>query len=259
MLISCHSIQCGKNNETSQIMPKSTVIITGASRGIGFETSKYFVLHGGFNVFALSRNKPQLERLNAECADLNKTSKLIPVAFDFEYFLADPANSISKLLPEIKHIDILINNAGHLVNKPFDQTSLDDAQKMFRVNFLGPSLLIRELLPFMGGAGDTHIVNIGSMGGFQGSSRYPGLSYYSASKSALASLTESLSAEFKNRRIFFNCLALGAVQTEMLAKAFPGYNAPLAPREMAEFIGNFALTGYKYMNGKVIPVALSNP
>jgi len=114
-------------------------------------------------------------------------------------------------------------------------------------------------LPFMGRAGDTHIVNIGSMGGFQGSTKYPGLSWYSASKAALANLTESLGMEFSNKRIFINCLALGSVQTEMLEEAFPGFKAPINPEDISEFIGDFALHGYKFMNGKVIPVALSNP
>jgi len=111
----------------------------------------------------------------------------------------------------------------------------------------------------MGREEHTHIVNIGSMGGFQGSSRYPGLSWYNAGKAALANLTESLGAEFSGRGIFINCLALGAVQTEMLDQAFPGYNAPIKPSAMAGFIGDFALHGHKFMNGKILPVALSNP
>jgi NAD(P)-dependent dehydrogenase (short-subunit alcohol dehydrogenase family) len=111
----------------------------------------------------------------------------------------------------------------------------------------------------MGGKKPTHIVNIGSMGGFQVSTKYPGLSYYSASKAAIACLTECLSVEFKNAKIAVNCLALGAVQTEMLSEAFPGYQAPVQPGEVAQFIADFALHGHKYINGKIIPVALSNP
>jgi short-subunit dehydrogenase len=240
-------------------MPKTTVIITGASRGIGYETAKYFMRLDCFEVMALSRNKPGLEKLAAECAGLNKTSTLNPVVFDYDDFLADPSGVILQITKKLSHVHILINNAGYLVNKPFDQIGSEEIMKMFRVNFMGPSMLIRELLPFMGRAGDTHIVNIGSMGGFQGSSKYPGLTFYSASKAALANLTESLSAEFSNRGIFINCLAIGAVQTEMLDQAFPGYKAPLRPEEMAGFIGDFALHGHRFMNGKILPVALSNP
>ncbi|MBN1415397.1 MAG: SDR family oxidoreductase [Bacteroidales bacterium] len=240
-------------------MPISTVIITGASRGIGFEIAKCFARLDHFQVLALSRNKRQLGRLATECAGLNKTSKLIPVAFDFEKFLDRPSETISNLPVRFRHISILINNAGYLMNKPFDQINTEEAVQMLHTNFLGPSILIKTLLPFMGRAGDTHVVNIGSMGGFQGSSKYPGLSYYSASKAALASLTECLSMEYKGAGIFFNCLALGAVQTEMFAEAFPGYKAPVKPKEMAQFITDFAINGYKFMNGKIIPVALSNP
>ena len=240
-------------------MPKTTVIITGASRGIGFETAKYFVSLDHFHVYALSRNKPKLGLLANECAELNKTSKLIPVVFDFEDFLINPSGVIHSLPGKISHIDILINNAGFLVNKPFNEITMEEALQMLRINFLGPSMLIKELSAFMGKTGDTHIVNIGSMGGFQGSSKYPGLSYYSASKAALANLTECLSVEYKDSGIFINCLALGAVQTEMLAEAFPGYKAPLYPKEIAGFIGDFALNGHKFMNGKIVPVSLSNP
>jgi short-subunit dehydrogenase len=240
-------------------MPITTVIVTGASRGIGFATAKYFMRLDHFEVIALSRNRQGMKKLAAECDGLNKTSKLIPVIFDFDDFLNDPSGTIKPIAKNFRHLHILINNAGFLVNKPFDRIGPKEVMQMFRVNFLGPSMLIRELLPFMGRAGDTHIVNIGSMGGFQGSTKYPGLSWYSAGKAALANLTESLSAEFINNSIFINCLALGSVQTEMLAEAFPGHKAPVDPEEMAAFIGDFALHGHKFMNGKIIPVALSNP
>jgi len=105
----------------------------------------------------------------------------------------------------------------------------------------------------------SHIVNISSMGGFQGSAKYAGLSYYSASKAALACLTECLANEFKEYGISMNCLALGSVQTEMFEEAFPGYKAPVDVKQMAEFISGFALTGHKFFNGKILPVAVGNP
>ena len=97
------------------------------------------------------------------------------------------------------------------------------------------------------------------MGGFQGSAKYSGLSYYSASKAALACLTECLANEFTGFGISVNCLALGSVQTEMLNEAFPGYKAPVDAKQMAEYISGFALTGHKFFNGKILPVAIGNP
>ena len=137
---------------------------------------------------------------------------------------------------------------------------MEEAMQMFRINFLGPSMLIRELLPFMGRAGDTHIVNIGSMGGFQGSSKFPGLSYYSASKAALACLTECLSVEYQRFRYLLSiALRLVPFRPKCLPKPSRATKHLLKPKDMAEFIGDFALNGHKFMNGKIIPVALSNP
>ncbi|MBN1791888.1 MAG: SDR family oxidoreductase [Bacteroidales bacterium] len=235
------------------------VIITGASRGIGFATAKYFAGMKHCEIYALSRNKAGLGQLATECAGLNKSSQVHPMVFDLDEFLLNPDKTLKKLTREIKQIDILINNAGLLVNKPFLDTGLDEISRLFHVNCIAPAMLIRQLIPLMGRQGPTHVVNISSMGGFQGSQKFPGLSYYSASKAALACLTECLSEEFKDTRIAFNCLALGSVQTEMLEEAFPGYKAQLQPGEMAEFIGHFALTGHKHMRGKVIPVSIANP
>jgi NAD(P)-dependent dehydrogenase (short-subunit alcohol dehydrogenase family) len=104
----------------------------------------------------------------------------------------------------------------------------------------------------------SHILNISSMGGFQGSVKFPGLSYYSASKAALACLSECLALEFDELGIKVNCLALGSVQTEMLEEAFPGYKAPIDAKKIGEFIADFAINGNKFINGKIIPVALTN-
>ena len=57
----------------------------------------------------------------------------------------------------------------------------------------------------------------------------------------------------------FNCLALGAVQTEMLEEAFPGYQAPVYPEQMAEYIKHFTLNNHKVMRGRVVEVSLSTP
>ena len=97
------------------------------------------------------------------------------------------------------------------------------------------------------------------MGGIQGSAKFAGLSAYSSSKGAVITLTELLAEEFKESGPSFNALALGAVQTEMLEEAFPGFKAPVSALEMAEYIQKFALLGHKYYNGKVLQVSNSTP
>jgi NAD(P)-dependent dehydrogenase (short-subunit alcohol dehydrogenase family) len=159
----------------------------------------------------------------------------------------------------LSHIDVLVNNAGLLINKPFKDLTIEDWKLQFAVNLFGMTRLIKLLLPLMGGLKETHIVNLGSMGGFQGSKKFTGLSAYSASKAAVANLTECLAYEFSADNIRVNCLALGAVDTEMLKQAFPGYRAPVTSYEMAEFIKSFCKTGHKLFNGKVLPVSVIDP
>ena len=228
------------------------VIITGASRGIGYELCKAFAEKPDNKVFALARNGEKLSNLAAEI----NSDRFHMLAFDL-----NNRDYKKKLLPEIKaslgRVDILINNAGALLHKPFQEITDEDFDAVFGMNVKSPFRLIRDLLPLFNKP--AHIINISSMGGVQGSVKFPGLSLYSASKGALAILTECLALEFKDQQIYVNALAIGAVQTEMLAEAFPGYKAPLQPGQMAAFIKEFALTGHRYFNGKVLPVSLSTP
>jgi 3-oxoacyl-[acyl-carrier protein] reductase len=235
------------------------IIITGASRGIGYELVKNISSTGNHTIFAVSRNSEKLYLLANECKEKNAATTVIPVGCDLS-----KENEIQSLIALVKtytaHIDILINNAGALVNKPFLEISKSDIEYAYSVNVFSTFNLIQNVLPLMFASTIRgHIVNIGSVGGFQGSIKFAGLSAYSSSKAALASLTECLAEEFKEKNVAFNCLALGAVQTEMLNEAFPGYIAPLKANEMATFISQFAMSAHHYLNGKIIPVSMSNP
>ncbi|MFC2152086.1 SDR family NAD(P)-dependent oxidoreductase [Bacteroidota bacterium] len=235
------------------------IVITGASKGIGFELTKLFAKEENNTVVVIARSENLLKDLRNECSKQNTRNKLTTIVFDIE----DPDHVKNKLKNEIiRHInsiDILVNNAGYLINKPFTDIEIDEIKKTFNINLISQAVLIQELIPLLKESTMSHVVNISSMGGFQGSSKFPGLSFYSSSKAALASLTECLAEEFKNENIKFNCLALGAVNTEMLKKAFPDYTAPLNANEMASFIYDFATNGSKYFNGKILPVSLSTP
>lgn len=223
------------------------VIITGSSRGIGFELVNLFS-QNNYNVIALSRNVSSISKLN-----LNNVST-------FSTDLSD-SDSINKAVKFIKNkfssVDVLINNAGRLINKPFIETSFEDFKSVYSVNVFGLAELIRLMLPTF--SNTSHIINISSIGGIAGSSKFPGLSAYSSSKAALNVLTEMLYEEFKTSGPVINTLALGAVQTEMLEEAFPGYKAPLSSVEMANYIYDFSIKGHKYFNGKILPVSISNP
>ncbi len=234
------------------------ILITGASQGIGREIVKNLALKG-HHIFALSRNEKKLESLIQECRSLNKNSQVESIPFDLASLGSGEPDFIKIIKAKIPSLNILINNAGFLTPQSFLKTSYEVLAKTLEVNFTAPYLLIQHLLPLLKLSENAHIVNIGSMGGINGSAKFPGLSAYSASKGALAILTESLAEEFKDDKVFCNYLALGAVQTEMLEKAFPDYKASVNAKKMAEFISDFALNGQQYFNGKIIPVSLSTP
>lgn len=223
------------------------VLVTGTSRGIGFELSK-LLADAGHKVLALSRNEKPIKNLGHESIDT------------FSFDISEPAdrekleNYLSKNNIEVS---ALINNAGKLVNKPFMETTDAEFKSVYDVNVFGVAALTKLVLPFMPKNG--HVLTISSMGGVQGSAKFPGLSAYSSSKGAVITLTELLAEEFKETGPSFNVLALGAVQTEMLEEAFPGYTAPLSAREMAAYIMDFALNGQKLYNGKLLQVSSSTP
>jgi short-subunit dehydrogenase len=233
------------------------ILITGVSKGIGKALALSFSRHGNHKLFLVSRDKILLNDLKNQCIEINRDCFVFEYAFDL-----GNASGIEKLAEKIIRqagkIDILVNNAGTLVNKRFSDVSDAEIASMFAVNFFAPASLIKNLVPALAKAGNANVINIGSMGGFQGSLKYPGLSYYSASKAALAVITECLAEEYKNSGISFYCLALGAVQTEMFSDAFPGVKAPVEPKEMAEFIVNFSLKSHPGLNGKIIPVSLED-
>jgi short-subunit dehydrogenase len=235
------------------------ILITGAGRGIGFELVKQFAGTGQHKIIAVSRNSEKLNRLKIFCNREFPDSEVVPFPYDLENILK-PENIFFQELTLISdRIDILINNAGYLKKSDFETFDFYETQKMFNINFLAASELIRGLIPFLKKAGKSHVVNIGSMGGFQGSVKFPGLAYYSASKAALAVLTECLAEELKSFGIFVNMLALGAVQTEMLNEAFPGYIAQVNAEKSASFIADFAVNGNQFFNGKILPVSVSTP
>jgi len=230
------------------------IVITGASKGIGFEMVKHFLKQAPVTIVAVSRNTATLIKLKKDL----KTQNLVVVKGDITK--AGDRKKISIAIKGSKlTVDILINNAGHIINRPFESISEKELLSVYNTNVLAPFALIQTLVPLMNKKEKSHIVNISSMGGFQGSSKFAGLSAYSSSKAAVAGLSECLAEELKPKNIAVNCLAIGAVQTEMLGKAFPGYKAPLQPNEMAAFICDFAINGHRYFNGKILPVSSSTP
>ena len=227
-------------------MLSKNIIITGTSRGIGYEMALLFA-NAGHNVLAISRKTPQIliDHENITC---------LPIDISDENQLQQVNDFVSKTW---KKVDILIHNAGSLLHKNFTEITTQEFQNIYKVNVFAVAELTKICIPFM--EKGSHVVTISSMGGIQGSMKFAGLSAYSSSKGAVITLSELLAEEYKENGIAFNVLALGSVNTEMLQEAFPGYEAPLSAKEMADYIYDFALTGNKYYNGKVLQVSSTTP
>jgi NAD(P)-dependent dehydrogenase (short-subunit alcohol dehydrogenase family) len=234
------------------------ILITGASRGIGAELA--FQLAGeGHQLFLVARSEEKLREVAHRCNAAGGAGTAVGVPYDLADILDDPAGFSAILEQKTGHLDVLVNNAGLLVNKPFGALTTADEKRVFDTNYFMPAALIRICLPFLKRSEAASVINVTTMGAVQGSAKFPGLSAYSSSKGALAILTECLAEEFREMNIKVNALAFGAVQTEMFNEAFPGFEAGTSPQEMGRFFAWFVMEGWRRMNGKMLPVSDSTP
>ncbi len=217
-----------------------TAVVTGVAQGIGYHIA-LGLKNLGLDVYGVVR-PGRVAGLGIKKIELDLESNL-------EIF--------EQVLDVVPRCNILINNAGLLINKSFEDQSLEEVEKSLSVNFLAVWKIVKVLLPKIPPC--SHIVNIGSMGGFQGSQKFAGLSSYSAAKAALANLTETLSLELKSRQIAVNCLALGSVQTSMFEAAFPNQTACMNAESVGAEIARFAMEGNRFYNGKILPMTISTP
>ena len=231
------------------------VLITGASKGIGYKTAIKFAMEK-HALFLVARDKKKLDKLKDKIKEINPDLPCYVFVFDL-LNLDKIGNLISNIKNRFGSLDIIIHNAGLLVKKNFIKIKKDDLLNSFKVNYFSPFLITQKLIPIL--SNEAHTLFISSIGGLNNSVKFSGLASYSTSKGALITLTECLAEEFKMTKLRFNCLALGAVQTKMLEKAFPGYKAPLLPEEMALFIYDFSINGNRYFNGKVLPLSITTP
>ncbi|CAI8304285.1 MAG: 3-oxoacyl-[acyl-carrier-protein] reductase FabG [Flavobacteriia bacterium] len=224
----------------------STYLITGASRGIGRALSLR-LSKDGHEVLAIARDAGALQALEKECG-------CRVLAFDLE---RPDWDVFREWVGSHSPLDGMIHNAGFLKSTAFMELDAELVKRHYEINVLSAFGLFQAVLPHA--SIQAHFLTIGTIGGMTGSSKFPGLSAYSSSKAALSTLTECLQVEFPERNWTFNSLALGAVSTEMLREAFPEYEAPIQPDQIAQFISNFLISGHLAVKGKVLPVSMSNP
>ncbi|MBX7182770.1 MAG: SDR family oxidoreductase [Bacteroidia bacterium] len=236
---------------------KLQVVVTGASSGIGYWTAYRFAVDHGADVIAMGRRANQLESLRKKVLEVGVKGKIHPIQIDLEE--AENDSIYNNVYNHFKSVDILINNAGVLIKKPLLEITRLDLERTYRVNTFSQVSIVQALFPLIREGGTKHIINISSIGGILGTQKFSGLSAYSSSKGAVGILTECMAEELKEFDIKVNGLAFGAVQTEMLSSAFPGYIAPISDVDISRFVVDFAINGHQYFNGKVLPVSSSNP
>lgn len=231
------------------------VLIIGASTGLGEETTRILSKRADVPaLFLVSRNKEKLKSLKNEVQSNGKECDFLTLDLAE---LNDIESSLSSFVKE-KEIDVLFFNAGTLINGRLVDTSISDIEKTFTINTLSFMEVWKAVYPVIKNSSQAQVLTSGSMGGVQGSVKFPGLAAYSASKSALASLCEVLAVEHEEENIIFNCLAFGAINTKMLQEAFPDYTSDVSPQTMAKYVVNF-ITGPRLFNGKVLPVSITTP
>ncbi|MBE7083077.1 MAG: glucose 1-dehydrogenase [Clostridiales bacterium] len=191
-----------------------TVLITGASGGIGRAIVKKFVQNGYTVIAQYNKNKTELKKLIEELERENLGGAVYPVTADFT-----DLNSIDKMFEDIfskyKKIDAVVNNAGVGLYKLITETTEQDWDKVFNVNIKSIYYLVNKVLPSMIDNKSGKIVNVSSMWGIAGASMEVA---YSASKSALIGYTKALAKELAPSGINVNCVCPGVIDTEMNAR-----------------------------------------
>ena len=180
------------------------IIITGAGKGIGFETVKAFSKDSNNNIIAISRNIDHLKNIEIS----GENTFLFPISYDLSDINFDLKEKISS---QIDKIDILINNAVTHATQPFLELSFDDWHQTLSVTLDGSFHCTQAVVPIMAASGGGSIIN---MGGMFGHMPVPNRSPSSAAKAGLAGLTRALALEFAKYNINVNYLAPGPANTQ---------------------------------------------
>lgn len=223
-----------------------TVIVTGASRGIGLATAARFHSEGA-NVALFARNADRL----AKIADGEE--RYHPVAGDVSS-KEDVDRLFDECIETFGEPHILINNAGIVEGAEVSEMSERVWDQHFDVNVKGVFLCTRRAVPLMRSAGGGSIVNVASISGVLGPSKFPGFSAYAASKAAVIMLTEALAPELGPQGIRVNCVSPGSVETDMFASVAPGVEADMQPEEIASTIAWLCSSEARPVNGQNIHV-----
>ena len=184
-----------------------TVIVTGASSGVGEATARHFA-NNGANLVLVARNQ---ENLNRVFNELKNISRVITVSMDVSNY-EDCENLIKKALAEYTSIDILINNAGYHKRGLVEEIDPNELARMIDVNLKAPIILSRLVIPHMKSK-NCAIINVASLAG---KTPVPGSSVYSSSKFGLRAFTYALANECLNKNVKIAVVSPGPIDTPFI-------------------------------------------
>ncbi|GAA0353509.1 SDR family oxidoreductase [Streptomyces blastmyceticus] len=227
-----------------------TALVTGATSGIGRAVAERLAADG-MSVVVSGRDARRGAETVEEITAAGGRARF--VAAD----LADPAG-IDRLAAEVGEIDVLVNNAGHAVWAPTEETEISDYDAMFAGNVRAPFFLVAAFAPAMAARGSGSVINMGSMAGTLG---LADAAAYGATKAALASLTRSWTAEYSGRGVRFNTVAPGPVYTRPEARDLfdaiaetTAMKRAAEPAEIAEVVAFLASPKAGYITGATVAV-----
>ena len=206
--------------------------MTGAGRGIG-RCIALTLARNGVRMSLAARTEAQLQALQAEIEALGGEAASFPTDVSRE---TDVIALVRNTVARYDRLDILINNAGIGIFKPFAETTTEEWDRAMAVNARGPFLLCREALPYLKQSDWATIINVMSVSSRKG---YVTQGAYGASKHALMGMTKVLAKEVQEDGIRVHALCPGAVDTEMLAAARPdlmGGSSLIQPQELADIV-----------------------
>ena len=209
-----------------------TIIVTGASSGIGLTVSKYLA-QAGAHVLLLARTKEKLDEVKAEIEAEGGKATVFPCDLND----MNSIDAVSKeILASVDHIDILVNNAGRSIRRAVHESvdRFHDFERTMQLNYFGAVRLVLNVLPHMMQRKDGQIINISSIGVLANATRF---SAYVASKAALDAFSRCLSAEVHSHKIAITSIYMPLVRTPMIAPTkMYNYVPTLSPEQAADLI-----------------------
>ena len=215
-------------------MTPRVACITGGGSGIGYATAEHLLQHG-CSVVICGRRATVIQTAIETLSNQYPDATISGIAAD-----VGTPTGVACLFEHIRErhnrLDYLVNNASTLAVDAFESISIETAQTLINTNIMSALLCSQAAIPLLKDSSNACIVNISSMGGIQGSVKFPGLSLYTMTKGAIISLTEALAVELKPQGIRVNALAPGAVDTDMLKQAGPHLRTETTPNDVAPSI-----------------------